>query len=120
MILDTDDTDTTDHENENTNCIAEEKQSTLRSRSSYFLTSHIMSSLLILYPSVAIVTVLVHRAQAIDSLDISTVAIFPVTYLSYVFLPLLGLCLALSILIVRPFHRADREKGEVLKGTIVV
>jgi len=97
-----------------------EKESTLRSRSSYFLTSHTLSSLLILYPSVAIVTILVQRAQVISTLHVSTKAIFPVTYLSYLFLPMLGLCLALSILIVRPFHRADREKGEILKGTIVV
>lgn len=97
-----------------------EKESTLRSRSSYFLTSHTLSSLLILYPSVAIVTILVQRAQVISTLHVSTKAIFPVTYLSYLFLPMLGLCMALSILIVRPFHRADREKGEILKGTIVV
>ena len=45
---------------------------------------------------------------------------FPVSQLSYVFLPLLGLCLAVSLLLVRPFHRADRAEGEVLRGTIIV
>ena len=84
------------------------------------LTSHTLSSLLILYPSLALVTVLVTRARVLDTLNISTAAIFPVSYLSYVFLPSLALILALSILIVRPFHRADRVKGEVLKGTIMV
>ena len=102
------------------NYVVEDKQSTIRSRSSYFLTSHTLSSLFILYPSLAIMTVLVTRAQNIQDMDISTMAIFPITYLSYIFLPLLGLCLAVSILIVRPFHRADRVKGEILKGTIIV
>ena len=100
------------------NYVVEDKQSTIRSRSSYFLTSHTLSSLFILYPSIAIMTVLVTRAQNIQDMDISTIAIFPISYLSYIFLPLLGLCLAVSILIVRPFHRADRVKGEILKGTI--
>ena len=103
-----------------TNYVVEDKQSTIRSRSSYFLTSHTLSSLFILYPSIAIMTVLVTRAQNIQDMDISTAAIFPINYLSYIFLPLLGLCLAVSILIVRPFHRADRGKGEILKGTIIV
>ena len=98
----------------------EDKESVRRSRSGLFLTSHTLSSLLILYPSLALVTVLVTRARVLDTLDISTAAIFPVSYLSYVFLPSLALILALSILIVRPFHRADRVKGEVLKGTIMV
>ena len=98
----------------------EDKQSVQRSRSSYFLTSHILSSLMILYPSLAIITILVHRARVLQTLDISTVAIFPISYLSYVFLPLLALCLAVSLLLVRPFHRADRVKGQLVRGTIIV
>ena len=114
------DTEPYEAEPEVRNYVVEDKQSTIRSRSSYFLTSHTLSSLFILYPSLAIMTVLVTRAQNIQDMDISTIAIFPINYLSYIFLPLLGLCLAVSILIVRPFHRADRVKGEILKGTIIV
>ena len=98
----------------------EDKESVKRSRSSYFLTSHVLSSLIILYPSLAIITILVHRARVLQTLDISTVAIFPISYLSYVFLPLLALCLAVSLLLVRPFHRADRVKGQLVRGTIIV
>ena len=98
----------------------EDKQSVLRSRSSYFLTSHSLSSLILLYPSVAVMTILVHRAQVLQTLEISTVAIFPVSLLSYVFLPLLALCLSVSLLLVRPFHRADRVKGQQVMGTIIV
>ena len=98
----------------------EDKISVMRSRSSYFLTSHSLSNLVILYPSVAIMTILVHRAQVLETLQISTVAIFPVSQLSYIFLPLLALCLAVSLLLVRPFHRADRVKGQLVQGTIIV
>jgi len=98
----------------------EDKESVLRSRRSYFLTSHSLTSLVILYPSVAIMTILVHRAQVLQTLQISTTAIFPVSLLSYVFLPLLALCLAVSLLLVRPFHRADRVKGQQVRGTIIV
>lgn len=89
-------------------------------RSSYFLTSHMLSSLLILFPSITILTVLVHRAQVIPSLAISTTSIFPIYYLSTVFLPLLGLSLAVSLLLVRPFHRTDCTKGEAKEGNIIV
>eukprot|EP00092_Neocalanus_flemingeri_P030720 GFUD01033357.1.p1 GENE.GFUD01033357.1~~GFUD01033357.1.p1 ORF type:complete len:394 (-),score=94.77 GFUD01033357.1:124-1305(-) len=89
-------------------------------RSSYFLTSHMLSSLLILFPSLAILTVLVHRAQVISSLTISTTSIFPTSYISMVFLPTLGLCLAVSLLLVRPFLSADCTKGEAKKGNILV
>ena len=61
-----------------------------------------------------------HRARVLQTLHISTVAIFPISYLSYVFLPLLALCLAVSLLLVRPFHRADRVKGQLVRGTIIV
>ena len=98
----------------------EDKETVSRSRSGLFLSSHTLTSLLVLYPSLALVTILVTRARVLDTLDINTVAIFPVSYLSYVFLPALGLILALSILIVRPFHRADRGEGEVIRGTIIV
>jgi len=89
-------------------------------RSSYFLTSHMLSSLFILFPSITILTVLVNRAQVFSSLTISTTSIFPISYLSMVFLPLLGLCLAVSLLLVRPFHRTDCTKGEVMEGNIIV
>merc|ERR1711936_1031812 len=98
----------------------EDKHSVMRSRSSYFLTSHSLSNLMILYPSVAIMTILVHRAQVLQTMQISTLAIFPVSHLSYIFLPLLALCLAVSLLLVRPFHRADRVKGQLVRGTIIV
>jgi len=89
-------------------------------RSSYFLTSHMLSSLFILFPSITILTVLVNRAQVFSSLTISTTSIFPISYLSMVFLPLLGLSLAVSLLLVRPFHRTDCTKGEVMEGNIIV
>ena len=98
----------------------EDKQSVKRSRSSYFLTSHILTSLVILYPSLAVVTILVQRARVLESLHISTVAIFPLSHLYCISLPLLALCLAVSLLLVRPFHRADRVKGQLVRGTIIV
>ena len=98
----------------------EDKETVSRSRSGLFLTSHTLTSLVVLYPSLALVTILVTRARGLESDIINIMAIFPVSYLSYVFLPALGLILAVSILIVRPFHRADRGEGEVIKGTIIV
>lgn len=89
-------------------------------RSSYFLTSHMLSSLFILFPSITILTVLVNRAQVLSTITISTISIFPITYLSMVFLPLLGLCLAVTLLLVRPFHRTDCTKGEGKEGNIIV
>ena len=98
----------------------EDKETVARARSGFFLTSHTLTSLVVLYPSLALVTILVTRARGLDSEIVATMAIFPVSYLSYGFLPALGLILAVSILIVRPFHRADRGEGEVIKGTIIV
>ena len=79
-----------------------------------------LSSLFILFPSLAILTILVHKAQVISSLAISTTSIFPISYISTLFLPILGLCLAVSLLLVRPFHRADCTKGEAVEGNIIV
>ena len=92
------------------------------------MPQHTLTSLLVLYPAVALLTVLVTRARSgledgslrPEAAWVRTAAVFPVSHLSYVFLPLLGLCLALSLLLVRPFHRADRAEGEVLRGTIIV
>jgi len=100
----------------------EEYQSRVKpsDRSSYFLTSHMLSSLFILFPSVIILIVLVHRAEVIPGLQVSTISIFPISYLSMVFLPLLGLSLAVSLLLVRPFHRTDCTKGPAKTGNIIV
>jgi len=96
------------------------KEVNTSNRSSYFLTSHMLSSLFILFPSLVILTVLVHRAQVISSLAISTISIFPISYISTVFLPALGLSLAVSLLLVRPFDRADCTKGDAIEGNIIV
>ena len=86
-----------------------------------FLTAHWLASLLLLLPALGLLTALVSRAAARPgSLPISTTTILPLHLLPTAVLPTLGLCLATSLLLVRPFHRADRAGGEVLKGTLIV
>ena len=49
----------------------EDKETVARSRSGLFLSSHTLTSLLVLYPSLALVTILVTRARVLDTLDIN-------------------------------------------------
>jgi len=90
-------------------------------RSSCFLTSHVLTSLFLLLPSLIITTILVHRAVLPEStLVLSVTCSFPLSYLSSFLLPSLGLCLATTLLLVRPYHRADTIKGEGQGGTLIV
>lgn len=91
----------------------EMKQWSARAR--WFLSSHILTSLFILFPALIILTALVHRAQVLELL-IDTRSAFPVWMLSMVFLPCLGLVLAVSVLLVRPYHRCQCTMPEKKKG----
>jgi len=97
-----------------------------KKRSSFFVLCHIISSLLLLGPALVLVTVLVQRAAHLSEaaaintsmvwqvdLVINTKAVFPVHLLSSLFLPLLGLALALSLLLARPYiHIRNCSMGE--------
>lgn len=75
-----------------------------RARASYFLSCHLLSSLLILGPALILLTALVQRAALLPgSLSISTRAIFPLPLLSSLFLPLLFLSLGVTMLLARPY-----------------
>jgi len=97
--------------------VKEIKQSSARAR--WFLSSHILTSLFILFPALIILTALVHRAQVLELL-IDTRCAFPVSMLSTLFLPGLGLVLAVSLLLVRPYHRCHCTMGEAPKGNVIV
>jgi hypothetical protein len=52
--------------------------------------------------------------------DLNTHAIFSVEQLPLIFLPVLGLTLAFSVLLVRPYHRCDCSGGETPSGNMIV
>jgi len=74
------------------------------SRASYFVACHLLSSLLVLGPAVVVVVALVQRAALLPgTLAISTTSILPLHTLSSTFLPVLGLLLATTLLLARPY-----------------
>jgi len=85
-------------------------------RTKYFLTMHVLSSILVLGPSIGVMYGLIYsRPEAYLPLSI-----IPSTILSTLLLPLMGLSLGVAVLTVRPYHRIDCSGGEVPKGNIIV
>ena len=87
-----------------------------RIRGKHFLTIHVLTSIFILGSSLIAMLIIVFTSY--DSMQ--SKVIFPLEYLTYVFLPLLGLSLAISILLVRPYHRCDCSGGEIPSGNVIV
>lgn len=87
-----------------------------QARSKYFLTVHVLCSIFLVGGSLVLMLILVFTAQAEFQYQVA----FPLTYLINIFLPILGLSLGLSVLLVRPYHRCDWSGGEVPSGNIIV
>ena len=85
-------------------------------RAKYFLTMHVLCSVFVLGTSLIIMIALVFTHTE----DMSARVNFPLNLLSYLFLPILGLSLGLSVLLVRPYYRCDCSGGEPPKGNIIV
>jgi hypothetical protein len=85
-------------------------------RTKYFLTMHVLSSIFLLGTCLIIMLVIVFTSPTVMG---SRVA-FPLQMTTYLFLPILGLSLGLSVFLVRPYHRCDCSGGEVPEGNIIV
>lgn len=87
-----------------------------RKRGKHFLTTHVLSSIFILGTSLITMFIIVFTAQT----EMQPKVIFPLEYLTYLFLPLLGFSLGASVLLVRPYHRCDCSGGEIPSGNAIV
>ena len=96
--------------------MASSATSTPEGRAKYFLTSHVIGSIAILGTSVlyTLISVQIHPE------DFMTRPPFDLGLLNTLFLPLLGLCLGLSVFFARPYHRCECSGGEAPKGNIIV
>ena len=90
----------------------------LRHRAKYFLSAHVLSSIFLVGGSFLIMLILV--VTNAEYYDLNTQAIFSVEQLPLIFLPILGLTLAFSVLLVRPYHRCDCSGGETPSGNMIV
>ena len=87
-----------------------------RQRGKHFLTIHVLTSIFILGSSLIAMLIIVFT----NFETMQSKVVFPLEYLTYLFLPLLGLSLAISILLVRPYHRCDCSGGEIPSGNVIV
>ena len=87
-------------------------------RSKYFLTSHVLCSMLILGPCLLTIIVMVQMNP--EYFEFNSGASLNLNFLNTVFLPLLGLSLGFSILFVRPYHRCECSGNEMHKGNVIV
>ena len=85
-------------------------------RGKHFLTVHVLTSIFILGSSLIVMLIVVFS----DRQTMQSRVAFPIDYLIYIFLPLLGLTLGLSVLLVRPYHRCDCSGGEIPTGNAIV
>ena len=102
-----------------TSAVTEEKEiERLRHRAKYFLSAHVLSSFFLVGGSFLVTLILVMTNP--EYYDLNTQLIFTVDKLPLIFLPLLGLTLAFSVLLVRPYHRCDCSGGEPPSGNAIV
>jgi len=87
-----------------------------RQRGKHFLTIHVLTSIFILGSSLIAMLIIVFTSHEV----MQSKVVFPLDYLTYLFLPLLGLSLAISLLLVRPYHRCDCSGGEIPSGNVIV
>lgn len=87
-----------------------------RQRGKHFLTVHVLTSIFVLGTSLIVMLIIVFSWPEMMQAKVA----FNLNYLIYVFLPLLGLSLALSVLLVRPYHRCDCSGGEIPGGNMIV
>ena len=87
-----------------------------KERAKHFLTVHVFSSIFILGTSIIVMLILVFTSPDLMSERVS----FPTIWLTYLFLPILGLSLGASVILVRPYHRCDCSGGEIPSGNIIV
>ncbi|XP_040568177.1 uncharacterized protein [Lepeophtheirus salmonis] len=92
-----------------------------RNRARYFLTFHILTSAFILGGSLLTMLVLVHNCR--DCFRFNPEAIFSKDYLTFFFLPVLGISFGLSTLLVRPYYRFECTSNPELskpKGNVIL
>ena len=87
-----------------------------RQRAKHFLTIHVLGSIFLLGTSLIIMLIIVFTSQE----TMQEKVFFPLDYIIYIFLPMLGLSLGISVLLVRPYHRCDCSGGEVPSGNVIV
>ena len=90
----------------------------LRHRGQYFLSAHVLSSFFLVGGAFLVTLILVMTSP--EYYELNTHLIFSVDQLPLIFLPVLGLTLAFSVLLVRPYHRCDCSGGEPPTGNAIV
>ena len=79
----------------------------INTRAKYFLTSHVLANVFLLAPCLVLTIILVQ----VDPVHLGVKPAFDLDLLNTVFLPVLGLCLGLSVLFARPYHRCECSGG---------
>ena len=87
-----------------------------KERAKHFLTIHVFSSIFILGTSLLVMLIMVFTSPDLSSEKVA----FPLSWLTHFFLPILGLSLGASVLLVRCYHRCDWSGGEKPSGNIIV
>ncbi len=90
----------------------------LRNRAKHFLTAHVVSSVVVLGSALLVTAVLVQAHPDLEGLDVRVA--FDLGLLNSLFVPGLGLCLGLSVILARPYHRCQCSAGETPRGNFIV